>query len=144
METINLKINGREYDIPKNVTVLEACRIAGVEIPTLCYLKDINEIGACRMCVVEIKGARSLMAACVYPVDQLRPGTEIITNSPALIDARRKTLELILSNHNRSCLSCVRSGSCELQQLCQDTALRTKVFTTALRPNPRSTILPSI
>ena len=120
METINLKINGREYDIPKNVTVLEACRIAGVEIPTLCYLKDINEIGACRMCVVEIKGARSLMAACVYPVDQLRPGSEIITNSPALIDARRKTLELILSNHNRSCLSCVRSGSCELQQLAQE------------------------
>ncbi|MDY4971277.1 MAG: NADH-dependent [FeFe] hydrogenase, group A6, partial [Lachnospiraceae bacterium] len=102
---------------PAGSTILEAARYAGIEIPTLCYLKDINEIGACRMCVVEVKGARSLVAACVYPIN---PGMEVLTNSPAVQQSRKKTLQLLLSNHDRSCLSCVRSGNCELQTLCKE------------------------
>ena len=82
MEMVNVKINGREYSVPQNSTVLEAARYAGVEIPTLCYLKDINEIGACRLCLVEVKGARGLVTACVYPVNE---GMEIVTNSQKII-----------------------------------------------------------
>ncbi len=115
---INVKINGRDYSVPFGATILEAAHSVGIEIPTLCYLKDINEIGACRICVCEVKGARSLVAACVFPVD--REGMEILTNSPAVIASRKTTLELILSNHRKECLTCVRSGNCELQRLCQE------------------------
>ncbi len=117
METVKIKINGKEYDVPKNSTILEAAHSVGINIPTLCYLKDVNEIGACRICVVEVKGARSLVASCVYPVTE---GMEVTTNSPDIIKSRRMSLELILSTHNKTCLSCVRSGSCELQKLCHD------------------------
>jgi len=120
METKSIKINGKAYSVPNNMTILEACRHVGISIPTLCWLKEINEIGACRICVVEIKGARSLAAACVYPVSELRPDTEIFTDSPNVLESRKTTLQLILSTHDRRCLSCVRSGSCELQQLCNE------------------------
>ncbi len=115
METVNIKINGREYTVPKNSTILEAARYAGIEIPTLCYLKDINEIGACRICLVEVVGARGLVTACVYPVNE---GMEVYTNTPKIRESRRMNLELLLSAHNKKCLSCVRSTSCELQKLC--------------------------
>ena len=108
METVNVKINGISIDVPKGSTILEAARLAHIEIPTLCYLKEINEIGACRICVVEVKGARSLVASCVYPVAE---GMEIRTDSPKVLASRRHTLELILSDHDRKCLSCVRSGA---------------------------------
>lgn len=117
METVTLKINGITVTAPKGATILEAARIAHIEIPTLCYLKDINAIGACRICVVEVKGARSLVASCVYPVNE---GMEVFTNTPKVLASRKKTLELILSNHEKKCLSCVRSGNCELQKLCKD------------------------
>lgn len=117
METVNVKINGMSIDVPVGSTILEAARLAHIEIPTLCYLKEINAIGACRICVVEVKGARSLVASCVYPVTE---GMEIRTNTTKVLESRKKTLELILSDHNRTCLSCVRSGSCELQKLCND------------------------
>jgi NADP-reducing hydrogenase subunit HndD len=117
MEKVNLTINGMPVSVPKGYTILQAAHEVGVEIPTLCYLKDINEIGACRMCVVEVKGARSMAAACVYPVAE---GMEVVTNSPAILEARRMNLELVLSTHKRKCLSCVRSGDCELQRLCQE------------------------
>ncbi len=115
---LNIKINGMSYTVPYGTTILEAARMAGIEIPTLCFLKDINEIGACRICMVEVKGARSLVAACVYPIE--REGTEIFTNTKKVRDSRKKTLELILSTHDKRCLSCVRSGTCELQQLCKE------------------------
>ena len=118
MEMINIKINGMPFSVEKNTTILDACRQFGIKIPTLCYLRDMNEIGACRMCVVEVKGARSLVAACVYPID--REGTEIFTNTPKVQEARKTTLELILSNHDKKCLSCPRSNNCELQQLCKE------------------------
>ena len=123
MEQYTVKINGIEVTAPKGTTILEAARMAGINIPTLCYLKDINGIGACRMCVVEVKGARNLCAACVYPIEPPRKDgslMEITTNSPKVIEYRKKTLKLILSDHNRSCLSCVRSGNCELQELCRE------------------------
>lgn len=117
MDMVNIKINGMALSVPQGSTILEAARYAGIEIPTLCYLKKINAIGACRICVVEVKGARSLVAACVYPVNE---GMEILTNTPAVRKSRKTTLELILSNHDKKCLSCVRSGSCELQKLCNE------------------------
>lgn len=117
METVNIKINGVDVAAPKGSTILEAARLAHIDIPTLCYLKEINEIGACRICVVEVKGARSLVASCVYPINE---GMEIWTNTPKVLNSRKKTLELILSDHDRKCLSCVRSGNCELQKLSKD------------------------
>lgn len=117
MNMVNLKINNIDVSVPAGSTILQAAKSANIEIPTLCYMKEINEIGACRICVVEVKGARSLVAACVYPVNE---GMEVFTSTPRVLKARRMTLELLLSNHNRRCLSCIRSGSCELQALCNE------------------------
>jgi len=117
MEMVNIKINNMPLSVPKGISILEAARMAGIEIPTLCYLKKINEIGACRICMVEVKGARSFVTACVYPVNE---GMEIFTNTERVRKSRKMTLELILSTHDRKCLSCVRSGTCELQQLCKE------------------------
>ena len=116
MEMINLKINGVDVQAPAGSTILEAARLNNIEIPTLCFLKEINEIGACRICVVEVKGARTLVTSCVYPINE---GMEVWTSSPKVLESRKKTLQLLLSNHDRKCLSCVRSGNCELQQLCR-------------------------
>ncbi|MBO7310029.1 MAG: iron hydrogenase small subunit [Clostridia bacterium] len=118
METISIKINGVQYDVPKGSTVLEAARAANIDIPTLCYLKDINEIGACRLCLVEVsEGGKPfrMVTACVYPVTE---GMEVLTNTPKINKSRKTNLELLLSNHDRKCLSCVRSTTCELQTLC--------------------------
>ncbi len=117
MDYVNVKIDGMQVSAPEGSTILEAARLANIEIPTICFLKDINEIGACRMCIVEVKGAKSLVTACVYPVNE---GMEVWTNTPKIIGYRKKTLELLLSDHDRKCLSCVRSGKCELQKLCHD------------------------
>ncbi|MBQ7107130.1 MAG: (2Fe-2S)-binding protein [Clostridia bacterium] len=115
MEMVNLKVNGIPVSVPKGSTILEAARKAGVEIPTLCFMKDKNEIGACRICVVEATGARGLVTACVYPVTE---GMEVQTNTAKVQKARKTTLELILSTHDKKCLSCPRSTNCELQKLC--------------------------
>ncbi|MGN0653321.1 MAG: NADH-dependent [FeFe] hydrogenase, group A6 [Oscillospiraceae bacterium] len=124
MENINVKINGIDVSVPKGSTILEAARIANIEVPTLCFLKDINAIGACRICVVEVQekrgdalGPKRIVASCVYPVAE---GMVISTNSPKVLDSRKKTLQLILSTHEKKCLSCVRSDNCELQKLCYD------------------------
>ncbi len=119
MENLTVKVNGVEVSVPKGTTVLEAAHIAGIEIPTLCYMKEINEIGACRICITEVNEGRGfrLVAGCVYPCTD---GMEIRTSSPNVINSRKKTLELILSTHNRKCLSCVRSGNCELQTLANE------------------------
>ena len=115
-ELIQLTIDGVSVEVPAGTTVLEAAKKAGINIPTLCYLKDINQIGACRLCVVDT-GARSLQAACVLPVSK---GMVVKTNTPAIREARKVNLELLLSNHNKKCLSCVRNQNCELQKLCLD------------------------
>lgn len=116
-ELINLKINGMDVQVPAGSTILEAAHSAGFDIPTLCFLKDINEIGACRMCMVEATGSKGLVAACSHPVSE---GMEVKTNSQRVLDARRATLEMILSSHERKCLSCIRNGKCELQTLCNE------------------------
>lgn len=119
MQMVNLTIDGTPVSVPAGTTVLEAARTLNIDIPTLCFLKEINAIGACRICVVEnrVNGNGRLVAACVFPVAE---GMEIHTHSPMVLKARRQTLELILSNHDKKCLSCVRSGTCELQRLCNE------------------------
>ena len=113
---INLTIDGVQVSVPAGSTVLEAARKANIHIPTLCYLKDVNQIGACRVCVVDV-GARALQAACVYPVSE---GMVVKTNTPAVRRARKTVVELLLSIHDRKCLSCSRNNNCELQDLCRD------------------------
>ena len=114
---VSLHINDIPVTVPAGTTVLEAARSAGFNIPSLCFLKGINEIGACRICVVEVKGARSLVASCVYPVSE---GMEVYTNTERVRKSRRLTLELILSNHRMDCLTCARNSHCELRQLASD------------------------
>ncbi|PKM61294.1 MAG: ferredoxin [Firmicutes bacterium HGW-Firmicutes-21] len=117
MNTVNMTIDGIKVTVSADYTILEAAREASINIPTLCYLKDLSQIGACRICLVEIKGARGLQASCVSPVSE---GMEVRTNTDKLRSARRQNLELILSNHNRECTSCIRSANCELQALCNE------------------------
>ena len=120
METVNIKINGMDYAVPQGSTVLEAARAAKIEIPTLCYLKDINAIGACRLCLVEVsEGGKPfrMVTACVYPVTE---GMEVLTNTPKIMKSRKLNLELVLSNHDKKCLSCTRNTTCELQKLCNE------------------------
>ena len=131
MANINLKINGVEVSAPAGSTILEAARLVNIDIPTLCYLKEINEIGACRVCVVEVKGARSLVASCVYPVNE---GMEVFTNTPKVLESRRKTVQLLLSIHDRRCLSCVRSGNCEFQKLCKDLNVTDEAYYDGKKP----------
>ena len=125
MDMLNCKVNGIAVSVPAGSTILEAARAAGVEIPTLCYMKEINAIGACRICVVEATGARGLVPACVYPVTE---GMEIQTNTAKIQAARKMTLELILSTHDKKCLSCPRSTNCELQKLCNDYGVTASAF----------------
>ena len=117
MDKVHVKINGIEVEVPATATILEAAHEAGVKIPTLCYMKEINAIAACRICLVKATGVRGLAAACVQ---QVADGMEVETNTPELREYRKTTLELILSNHRMDCLSCVRSNDCELRQLAQE------------------------
>ena len=116
MADIKVTVDNITVTVPEGTTLLDAARKAGIDVPTLCYLRDINEIGACRMCVCEVEGARALVAACVYPCFD---GMVAHTNSEKLTDYRRKTLQLILSDHDQDCLACKRSTNCELQALCR-------------------------
>ncbi len=113
---VKLTIDGVSVEVPAGTTVLEAAKKAGINIPTLCYLKDINQIGACRMCIVDT-GARAFGAACVLPVSE---GMNVKTNTPKIRAARKINLELLLSNHDKRCLDCARNQKCELQQMCID------------------------
>jgi len=118
---ITLKINNIPVEVEENSTILQAAQKIGVHIPTLCYLKDVTETGACRVCSVEIKGARALGAACNYPVAE---GMEVFTHSKRALEARKNTVELILSNHSKDCLSCIRNQNCELQNLTETLGIR--------------------
>ena len=114
---VNAKINGIEIQVEKGTTILDAAREKGIRIPTLCYLKEINEIGACRVCLVEIGGKKNLVAACNNVVEE---GMEIFTNSPKVQSARRTNVELILSQHDFRCATCVRGNDCNLQRLARE------------------------
>ena len=111
---VSLKINGIDVSVEENTTILEAAKKIGIDIPTLCYLKDLNEIGACRVCVVEIKGNERLVASCNTAVEE---GMEVITDSPKVIEARKNNVKLILSQHDDKCPSCVRNNNCTLQSI---------------------------
>lgn len=117
MDKVSLTINGIQVEVPSGITVLEAAREAGIDIPTLCYLKDVNEVGACRVCMVEVEGARNLMASCVTTVAD---GMVVKTNTKKVRKAVKGNVELILANHNRECLTCFRNGSCELQTISEE------------------------
>ena len=112
---MKITVNGLPYEVEEGLTILEACRKVGVKIPTLCWLKEINEIGACRVCLVEANGR--LVASCVIKAEE---GMNIVTNSDRVFRARKNNLELLLSVHNKKCLSCEKSGKCEFQQLCNE------------------------
>lgn len=117
MDTVNVTIDGISAAVPRTYTVLEAARSLNINIPTLCYLKGINEVGACRMCVVEVERARTLQASCTLPVSE---GMVVKTNSPVVREARKTILELLLARHNRDCLTCSKNLNCELQKLCEE------------------------
>lgn len=138
---VNMKINGTEISVPENYTILEAARENGIDIPTLCYLKDVSKTGACRMCIVEIKGARALQASCVYPVSE---GLEVLTNTKKVRDQRRVTLELLLSDHDRKCLSCPRNQKCELQALADDLGVENIPFEGEMNTYDIDEVSPSI
>ena len=127
METkmINIKINGNDYQAPDGITILDACKRAGIEIPTLCYLEDVSRNSSCGVCVVEVKGARSLVRSCTACVHE---GTEIVTNSARIRDARKTNVELILANHPKDCLSCLRNQNCELQTIASDLGVKEDRF----------------
>ena len=118
---IKFTIDGKEVEVNEGQTILDGARKLGIDIPTLCFLKEINEVGACRMCLVEVEGTRGLVTSCVYPAAD---GMVVRTNTPQILKARRNTLELILSNHNISCLTCIRNGNCELQILAKKFGLK--------------------
>ena len=111
---INLKIDDKEISVPEGVTILEAARQANIDIPTLCYLKEINQIGDCRMCIVEVEGRKGFATSCIQRVEE---GMVVHTHTPAVMEARRMVLDLIISNHAKDCLTCTRNGNCELQAL---------------------------
>lgn len=141
MENVNIKINGQSISVPADYTILQAAREAGIDIPTLCYLKDVSQTGSCRMCVVEIKGGKALQAACVYPVSE---GLEVFTNTPKVRAARKSTLELLLSNHEKKCLTCVRNQNCELQKLCEDLGITDIPFEGVMSEHEVDELSPSI
>ena len=114
---VDVTVDGVRVQVDDHATILEAAEAAGVHIPTLCYLKDLNEIGACRVCVVEIEGTDQLVASCNnYVLD----GMKVFTNSPKVRKARKTNVEFLLSQHDSECTSCVRSGNCSLQSLAND------------------------
>lgn len=114
---VNVTINGRQVSVPENTKILDAAKIAGINIPTLCYFEGLNEIGACRVCVVEVEGYDKLFTACNNLVSE---GMVIKTNSKRAREARRNNVELILSEHNSNCAVCTRSGNCALQSIARE------------------------
>ena len=114
---VTLTIDGRTVTVPEGTTILEAAQTLRITIPTLCYLKDINEIAACRICMVEVEGYARLVPSCDSAVAE---GMVVYTSSPRVREARRVNLRLLLSQHETKCTKCTRSGNCKLQQLTND------------------------
>ena len=141
MDKVKVTVDGITLEVPSDYTVLEAAKEAGIEIPTLCYLKDINEIGSCRVCVVEIERAKSLQASCVTPVS---PGMVVHTNTPKVRAARRLAVELILSDHPYECVTCPRNLNCELQSLAERLGIREIRFENHREEKPIDTSTPAI
>ena len=130
---VSLIINGKPVCVPEGTSILEAARAANIDIPTLCYLKDLNEIGACRICMVEVEGQDTLVAACDNEVHE---GMVVHTNSQKVRMTRRVNLQLLLSQHEVNCVKCTRSGNCKLQKLANDYNLLGAPYQKKLRPAP--------
>ncbi len=133
MEMVTLTIDNEKVEAKKGETVLSAAKRVGIDIPTLCYLKEINEIAACRICLVEVEGQRNLQPACVFPVAE---GLVVKTNSNLLRRVRRSTLKLLLANHNRECLTCFRNKNCELQDLTEELGIDKVLFEPNIQKDP--------
>ncbi|HEY3377384.1 MAG TPA: [FeFe] hydrogenase, group A, partial [Armatimonadota bacterium] len=132
-DSVNLTINGKPVKAQAGQTLLQVCREQGIDIPTLCYLEDLFPSGACRMCVVEVEGARGLVPSCAFPVAE---GQQVHTHSTRALQARRMIVELLLANHPKECLTCVRSGKCQLQSLTEDLGVREQRFEGLHREHP--------
>ena len=143
METklVNITINGCALQVPQNLTILNACRIAGFEVPTLCYMEDVSKNASCGVCVVEVKNARSLVRSCVTCVNN---GMEITTNSARIREARRTNVELLLANHPKDCLSCLRNQNCELQSIAADLGVKEERFVRTKKIEPLDATSPSL
>ena len=138
---VKLTIDDKEIEIEEGKTILEAARKVNIDIPTLCFLKDINEVGECRMCVVEVEGRRGFATSCIQKVEE---GMVVHTNTEKVIEARRLVLDLILSNHERECLTCTRNGNCELQKLAQEFNLDEIEYKGERTPHEIDDLSPSI
>ena len=138
---VNLTIDGRQISVEENTTIMEAARSVGIQIPSLCYLKGINEIGACRVCVVELEGKDRLITACNNICEE---GMVIYTNSPKVRKDRRTTVELILSEHDCQCVTCMRSGNCSLQKIANDLDILELPFHQYLEHQPWDKTFPLI
>ena len=123
---VKVTIDGRLHSVEEGISILDAAQSMGISIPHLCYLKDLNEIAACRMCMVEIEGTDRLVASCATKVQE---GMVIHTNSPRVRQARRTNLRLILSQHNSNCTTCLRSGNCALQEMAADLNIHYQPYT---------------
>lgn len=138
---VNITINNRSLSVAKDTTILDAAREVGIAIPTLCFLKEINEIAACRVCVVELEGSSQLVTACNTPCKE---GMVLYTNSPRVREARRMNVELILSQHDARCASCIRSQNCSLQTLSNDLGITNAYFSENIPANHWNSEFPLI
>ena len=138
---ITLTIDNQKIQVPKGTTILEAAKKAGIDIPTLCFLKEINEVGDCRMCIVEVEGRRGFATSCITKVEE---GMVVHTNTPDVVDARRVVLDLIVSNHKIDCLKCIRNGNCELQDLCKRFNIQDIEFAGEMQSHKVDDLSPSI
>ena len=142
MSKVNIKIEGKDYQVEEGLTILEAARQCGYEIPSLCTFNHGEcSQGSCRVCLVEVKGARGLVASCVYPVNE---GMEVLINSPKALSARRTSVELLLSNHSVNCQACAKNGKCELLYVAKQTRVREEMFKGAKTETQYDDVTPAI
>lgn len=138
---INITIDNQKVSVPEGTTILEAAKMAGIDIPTLCFLKDINEIGDCRMCIVKVEGRKGFATSCIQKVEE---GMIVKTHTPEIIEARHVMLDLIISNHDKDCLTCTRMGNCELQALAAKFGIQTIEFKGERKEYPIDDFSPAI
>ena len=138
---ITINVNGRSVQAEKGEMLLTALRRVGVKVPTLCHIPDLPATGACRMCVVEVEGQRTLVPSCAFPVAD---GMKVQTHSPRAVQARKTIVELLLANHPDDCLYCVRNGNCELQTLAEGLGVRQRRFAGEKSQHRLDTSSPSI
>lgn len=138
---VKLTIDRKAIEVPEGSTIMDAANSAGIPIPKLCFLKDINEIGACRVCVVEIEGREKLVTSCNNKVEE---GMIVYTNSPKVRRNRKKTVEMILSQHNSNCVTCARNRNCSLQTITRDLNILDVPYEKELTPLPWNKNFPLI